>query len=70
MSSSKSLKNPELDQGIRMNRQDIEAARKAAIMPPLSLEEYIEFLQRFPEPTRAELLSRSGPRGDKIFELV
>ena len=70
MSSSKSLKNPELDLGIQMTEQDTEAARKAKCSRPLSLEEYIEFLQSFPEPTRAELLSRGGPRGEQVFELL
>ena len=70
MSSSKSSENLDLDQGIRMTGQDIEAARKAAVPKPISLEEYVEFLQRFPAPTKAELLSRTGPRGDFPFELL
>lgn len=70
MSSSKSSKKTELDKGIRMTRQDIEAARKAASPHPLSLLEYLEYLRRFPAPTKAELQSRSGPRGKELFELV
>ena len=49
--------------------EDTEALRRARTARPLSLEEYVLFLEQLPPSTPSEQRAKSGPRADQPFAI-
>ena len=59
----------DLERDLPVTGKDVEALRIAReSAPPLTFEEYFEFLAQF-ETTSEALASKGGPRGERPFEL-
>jgi hypothetical protein len=61
MSSSDPL---DLERGLPVTAEDVEAQRRLQAPPFESVAEYLAFLASLPEPTYEELKARRGPRGE------
>jgi len=59
----------DLEAGLRIGREEVLALRQSRDGAPMSLEEYLDFLQALENPSIAILRARRGPRGDSSFEL-
>lgn len=59
----------DLSRDLPTSAADVIALRQARPNDRMSLEDYLDFLARFPAPTFEELRARRGPAGDKPFEL-
>ena len=69
MTSAGSSTPLDLEAGLRTRPEDVLALRQARRGAPMSLQEYLEFLQKFEDPPAAVLRARRGPRGDTPFQL-
>lgn len=67
---SSSERWPLLDLGERLvtTPEDVEALRRARRSPPMSPEEFVEFLSAFVVSTEV-LRARRGPQGPEAFRL-
>jgi len=69
MRSGKSSRLLDLSRDLPTSAADVIALRQARQNDRLSLEDYLDFLARFPAPTFEELRARRAPAGDWPFEL-
>lgn len=68
MSSSEQWPLLNLGERLVTTQDDVEALRRARRSPPMSPEEFVEFLSAFAVSTEA-LRGRRGPQGPEPFSL-
>jgi hypothetical protein len=69
MNSAKSSTLLDFEVDVRTSQEDVLALRRARRGARMSLDEYLNFLRQFDDPSAAVLRARRGPRGDGPFEL-
>jgi hypothetical protein len=59
----------DLDQDLPATPGDIEALRRVKTLHPLTLEDYLRFLDQLPQCAPHRQAKRGGARGDQVFTL-
>ena len=60
----------DLERDLPTTAEDVAALRRAKLLLPLDLDGYLRFLAQIPPSPASDLRAKSGPRGDRPFDLV